>query len=691
MKRSCPPKSRVHAHAVLALAAAGAVLASGCSGGSAKATHQTRLDRAIHKLESGETVSKISKDAASGVDVESAVLESGGDGASAPAAPVVVAADPCPSVQTPGPTAIESAWLGALQSLGACLRQAMMPYNLANGALAYTKAYSRSVSEKPLSRMNDVELAEFLQKEMIPPAVLTGVGADKAPMKSKLRSRFEDRELDELVRLAHRVQDRLVKAEAVFDAAVDAHRAVVEHYARLSDRYRVLLALRDTSGDTTGNETASKIAEILGKSGLGVPRDFKSFPVSALHPWTLVAVTPDEGHEADRLNDPLENPFKVVIHAFADLGGPLEMVSRQRKHYAELRDHDNPTMPSHPAPAEGAVRVAVVDTGIDFVKYPELGEFLSSGQGGAMASVDYADGDLNPYLPSQGIDSHGSGTSASILTVLSHAAPEVLRARKLDLAMLKANTIRDQLASPFMGVSSWQNRMAIEEALITQATDPSVTVKPQIVSISAIFALQKFLKNAGREDAVLNAPWLWVMAAGNAGVPVESSPAPACLNDVPREKRVDARIVCVGALKRGILQDKIAGYSDFGDRVDVYAYESYINLCPNGTSCSTPAISGAAAAVAARYPELSPERIKEVLVESAEERTLDVDSQGTPAASLAGSGSGGALASLLEFWSNGDVPVGAPVGPALTRTVRVLDPLTMMSRVMEVAARKAGR
>jgi subtilisin family serine protease len=186
------------------------------------------------------------------------------------------------------------------------------------------------------------------------------------------------------------------------------------------------------------------------------------------------------------------------------------------------------------------------------------------------------------------------------------------------------------------------------------------------------------------------------MAAGNEGVQADTDKVPVCLSDVPADKRVDNRILCVGALRHDILADKIAGYSNFGDRVDVYAYESYIDLCPNGTSCSTPAVSGAAAAVAAQYPDLSPEEIKAVLVESAETRTLEVDETTAPKPQ----------GQLIETVQNdthrmtayhaadggGDPaiyanPPAAPPGLVPMRTVKVLDPSTMMKRIMEVAAR----
>src|SRR4051812_7604697 len=109
---------------------------------------------------------------------------------------------------------------------------------------------------------------------------------------------------------------------------------------------------------------------------------------------------------------------------------------------------------------------------------------------------------------------------ASILTVLSHYAPSVLKTRGVDTTRWKIGKIRSQLSAPFIGRVNWESRQAIAEALIDQVTNPAIVVKPQIVSISAIFSFNAFMSNSGHTDAVLKAPWLWVMAAGNQGLQV---------------------------------------------------------------------------------------------------------------------------------------------------------------------------
>ncbi|MGK5084109.1 S8/S53 family peptidase [Bdellovibrionota bacterium FG-1] len=566
-----------------------------------------------------------------------------------------VATDPCGFVSVVAAGASEAVWTAALIEFGKCVRAQMKSADLAFDAFIYYKTFAMTSAQAALSELSDGDLEVFLNSHFMPLERLIQVRLGQAPSPFNVRQSYRDFELDEVVRLAHRRYHALKEAEARVFLAVDAHRSVLEHFASKNSRWQLLLRLRDTSEDLTGEETGARVVEVLLAAGLQVPNNLKNLPLSMLHPLALIAVSPDQGRETVPLGV-RENPFDILQQTLAEMGGGVGLVSQQRKFYQQWLDKDNPEAPVHAPPSVDAVRVAVLDTGLDFVRYPELGLFLGNGQNGSIASYDYGDDDLNPYLPARGMDGHGSGTTATILTTLAHFAPDVLKDRKLDLAVWKTNSIRNYLAAPWEAFSNWQSPLSFQDALISQALAPATAVRPKIVSISAIFPLQPFLVSSHHEDAVLRAPWLWVMAAGNGAVAVEQSSVSACLSDVPPAKRVDSRILCVGALKQGILDDRIAAYSNYGERVDVYAYESYIDLCPSGTSCATPAISGAAAALAARYPEASPEQIKEVVVAASEERELEVDSPTS--------------------------------GGSIRRKVRVFDPGTMMTRLFDVAAQK---
>lgn len=648
------------------------VLGLGCGAKPAQVADQSRpistsLNQAIEKLSSGQTIRAIElrtsadplQPLRNAGQTEVAHSESDQD------QDVVLgpSADPCPEIARLSGDAAESEWQEALAELGRCMRAAMEPAQPIRGALFYLSIYRRGLLEPALSGMSDGELTQFLRTEFEIPEQLAGRSDADAPKRLKLRNYFEDRELQEMQRLTRKLVVRLSQAEQAIFAMVQAHRELVDHYASLNDRFGLLRLLHDQHrAQVPPAQALQEVADFVARHGMKVPKDIHALiPAEMLHPWALVAVLPDLGKEQESLQDPIENPLNVMLTALAQLAGPSELVSRQIGHYTSLRHIDNPEPQAHAAPHPQAARIAVLDTGADFQTYSELGEFLSDPRiPGSMGSYDYQDDDRNPWLPASDPESaHGTGTVASILTVLSHYAPAVLASRKVDVAVWKVGTIRSQLSAPYTGRVNWESRAAIPEALIDQATNPLIKIQPQIVSISAIFTLRAFLDNSGHPDAVLKAPWLWVMAAGNQGVEVSKDSIPPCLGDLLPSQRRDENILCVGALERGIVTDSIASYSNFGPRVDLYTYESHLAaLCPSGTSCSTPAIAGVAAAVQARYPRLTPAHLKRALVEGSELRLLRVGTLGKKAVT----------------------------GSAPLRQVRVLDPATMMRKVMRRAA-----
>ncbi len=175
------------------------------------------------------------------------------------------------------------------------------------------------------------------------------------------------------------------------------------------------------------------------------------------------------------------------------------------------------------------------------------------------------------------------------------------------------------------------------------------------------FRMNDALQAVKKPDLLTKTPWLWVMSAGNAGVDLSEEKF-ECFADVPAEKRKRENILCVGALKRGIITDRIASYSNHGELIDVYAYETYTELCPAGTSCSTPAISAAAAVLKSKFPALTSAQIRASIVEAADSRTLEVEDE---------------MASMFGM-------------PLEKRTVKVFDPASgqMMNRAEEIAKKK---
>ena len=169
----------------------------------------------------------------------------------------------------------------------------------------------------------------------------------------------------------------------------------------------------------------------------------------------------------------------------------------------------------------------------------------------------------------------------------------------------------------------------IENINRAQSGDLGIGAVPQIVSASVTFDLAPFLTKIGREDLLLGAPWLWIMAAGNQRINLDHGrgKSPACLGDIQPINRNDERILCVGAVKKGVEPsvDQIARYSNTGSRVEIYTYDTFTDMCPTGTSCATPAITAAAAAVVAAVPGLSAEQVKLSILNASDERELEIE------------------------------------------------------------------
>lgn len=631
-------------------------LASSC----AKTSDQAKVEDSIARLKSGEVVRAIEEKNA--LSEEQAVAPSGV--IAGPEFKPATVEDPCGDRARVSIIASDESKHRAMIQLGECMREQLTPVIVRMSAFNYFKNFKMDSSERPLSTMTAEEAMQFLRENYADPRE-SFVSGEVLPDEqiAKLRGSFDDEELKELVALAMVRHDSMVEAQSKIFAAIDARRHLVETYAKAGlERYRILLALRDNVSDTTGAAAAKAFLDIIREKRRAAPEKFESVIEEMFYPYAFVSLIPDEGAELNALT-PGEMPLGMIQAMFENLGGPERMVNEAISVYAKFNKIDNPAMPEHAPAAADAVRVAVLDTGVDYVSFPDLGLFLGNGAEGQIASGDFADGDGNPFLPAVERDgfSHGTGTTATVLTILAHHAPEILRERKLDLAVWKVRSIRSLLSFPLPDSMSFMNRLPLHQGLLARAMSEN-EVAPKIVSVSMGFNLSGVMNTEERQQALKKAPWLWVMAAGNSGQQVEESTPASCFMDVDASLRADERVLCVGALKRGIVNDKVADYSNYGDRVDVYAYESYIDLCPNGTSCSTPSVAGAAAAVAAKYPSLSSEQIKQVIVQASEERELEID------------------------FSNPTMKKMAEMqGKPLSRKVRVLDPQSMMPKVLEIA------
>ena len=166
--------------------------------------------------------------------------------------------------------------------------------------------------------------------------------------------------------------------------------------------------------------------------------------------------------------------------------------------------------------------------------------------------------DQNPWAPSLMDLSHGSGTMATALTVLSHHVPEVLTEKKLSVAMWKIGSVRSFLTGyPYQMGHLWTGRgVPVAQGIVSQV-DGNMK-KPDVVSVSLSFRSEVILQAMARPKLLMKTPWLWVMAAGNGSHSLDKH-QDACFTDVPSDRRPNERILCVGALKKGILGDTVAG------------------------------------------------------------------------------------------------------------------------------------
>ncbi len=566
-------------------------------------------------------------------------------------------AEPAPAVTNPCLNPVAE-----VSDLGKCLREQLSYVDLITKALEFYKTFQMPKTGDVLSLMTEVDLKAFLaaNDEDLIESFMT-------KSKNTFRASYTNAELDELLTLVIRKRQELDRAKTKIFAALDLHRPLVEAAAKDNNRYRALLAFRDAAKSADPKILLEALLKSL-KDDYELPCAIERFPADLLNPYALTDLVPAVGMEEQPMSYFLENPFTAALLAQAELGGNSDDVARTLNTYKKIRDIDNPELRAFVPPGKSPARVAVLDTGVDFVQYPELETFLEGG-------ADYADGDLNPYLPAMGDTlSHGSGTTASVLTVLAHYAPEGLQKKNIAVNVWKTYSIRNLLSGTSSLQSDWKMRFSLQEGILAQIlrknenNPESPLPPPHVVSVSMAFGFQPLLEAAKQTDVLKKAPWLWVMAAGNSAVTMATDQIPPCFSDVPKANRMDERTLCVGALVRGILTDRIAYYSNYGDRVDIYTYESFTGLCPNGTSCSTPAISAAAIALKERYPTLTPEQIKKALVKASVSRELIID---------------------LDY-GNPHVKELADLGLIESkRTVNFFDPTTMLPKAFEEARKLA--
>lgn len=149
------------------------------------------------------------------------------------------------------------------------------------------------------------------------------------------------------------------------------------------------------------------------------------------------------------------------------------------------------------------------------------------------------------------------------------------------------------------------------------------------------FLVDNAFKYAAKHDVLL------VAGAGNESTDVDATSS--FPNDTYAKKslfgpRKAKNLVNVGALSPEGGEQSIAEFSNYGKKnVDVFAPGVYIySTTPNGeyeyasgTSMASPVVTGVAAMIRSRYPKLSAEQVKDVLIRSARKLPANVIQPGT--------------------------------------------------------------
>ncbi len=433
------------------------------------------------------------------------------------------------------------------------------------------------------------------------------------PTQSSLRVSYDDQALDHLLDLSREIKTEADLLAPKLSLLIQETSPALERESNknLAFRTYLLRTLRLVDHTTERHRVLSELDALFPGATLVAP---------ILFPFSASSLIPALGAEYGPVGQ--NAPTRYALAAWSNYFGDPAGLQSKFDFYRSQRDRDNPTIPASEETLENSpLPIAFLDSGVDFVKVPMIAPFLGR-------SFDYADNDTNPWLPAisthDDLFSHGTGTVASLLSVIAKASPDTLREHKVEVRVWKTQTLR-QLLSRFGGSNglrrddpSWENRPSVHDSIVSEILSPQSSHAPKVLVTSMSISLRtRMLSLNYPENFLSQAPWLWVMAAGNSGADARMAAPSPCLLDLPESYRPFERLICVGAARKGTSGPEIAEYSNTGPAVDLYAYESYSSFCPGSTSCATPAIGAAAALLMTEFPSLTLEDIREVLIRSA--------------------------------------------------------------------------
>ncbi|CAM2007711.1 S8 family peptidase [Acanthopleuribacter pedis] len=308
--------------------------------------------------------------------------------------------------------------------------------------------------------------------------------------------------------------------------------------------------------------------------------------------------------------------YETLIHAVAieadaataarirDLPGVIAVSPNQRRHVrpTAITRMAAPAQQTKETPdtnrGEGRV-IAIIDTGVDY-SHPDLGGGFGP-EFKVIGGYDFVDNDSDP------MDGHWHGT---------HVAGIAAGDGQVKGIAPKAKLLAYRVLGPFGGLDT--DIIAALERAADPDQNPLTDDAADVVNLS--------LGGPGHADDILS-------KAVDAAVEIGMVVVVAAGNNGNQRYRVDspgsARLaVTVAALDQA---GAVAGYSSFGPgrpqiaKPDLAALGTLTSTMPgnqygeaSGTSMASPAVAGAAAAILQRFPDFTPEQVKQRLMTTSE-------------------------------------------------------------------------
>lgn len=354
--------------------------------------------------------------------------------------------------------------------------------------------------------------------------------------------------------------------------------------------------------------------------------------------WKILSMMPFDGFELSVQSQELAT---LMFNAYAQQAQLLSetTVEMLKLKYKVQRLTETETNPLFRMSDRKPVRIAVIDTGIDFPHLRQehrelLGPHLVPPSKTGFASYNFADDntyDFNVFdksMDEKDTITHGTKTALILAHVISRFAPDELQRDRFKIANWRDVSTTSAV---FGGIDVG----SIDQIIYEQMEARKGATPPHIISVSQSSNSYQRISQAGKGDLLNKTRSLWVMSAGNdEGADIHKVEIPGCFADFPQEARPSDRILCVGSMRKKSFFEgggyEVLSHSTVGSAVDVYTVESYVDelgLAPRGsiygTSFATPAMAAVAAMVKEKFPILTPQKIKKAIINSSESVTAN--------------------------------------------------------------------